>query len=188
MKFTMKESKIAGCYELTPHVFEDARGRFIKTYHSNAFTEVGLEADYREEYYSVSRKGVLRGLHFQLPPHDHTKLVYCVEGEVMDVVVDLRVNSPTYGQYEAFELNSLKSNMIYIPSGLAHGFLTLSERAILLYKVTTEYHADSDSGIRWDSVGIRWPIHQEPIISERDRSLISLDQFHSPFRLKEREL
>lgn len=180
MELNIKESKISGCYKLNPKIISDNRGVFVKTFHEHIFTQAGLETCFAEEYYSVSHKGVLRGLHFQTPPKEHTKIVYCVYGEVMDVVVDLRVGSPTYGKYDVFDLNSEKANMLYIPKGLAHGFYVKSNSAVLMYKVTTIYSPENDTGIRWDSVGIPWPI-DNPIISERDRMLPKFEDIHNIF-------
>ena len=126
--FVLNKSKIAGCFELQPKVFEDVRGRFVKVFHEQAFAAQGLQTDFVEEYYSVSYKNVIRGMHFQLPPMDHVKMVYCVEGEVLDAVVDLRVGSLTYGQYALFELTAAKANSIYIPKGMAHGFCVLANK------------------------------------------------------------
>jgi dTDP-4-dehydrorhamnose 3,5-epimerase len=180
--FEKNPSCIAGCFELRPRVMHDTRGRFVKVFHKPAFQALGLEADFSEEYYSVSQKGVLRGLHFQLPPHDHAKLVYCVAGTVLDVVVDLRTDSPTYGQHAAFELSAEAANMVYMPRGVAHGFYVLSESAVLVYKVSTVYAPDADAGIRWDSAGIQWP-DEDPLVSLRDQGLPPLAQFTSPFTL-----
>ena len=180
--FDIKPNKISGCFELQPKVFEDTRGRFIKVFHEQAFIEKGLETHFAEEYYSISNKNVIRGMHFQLPPRDHVKVVYCVQGEVMDVVVDLRIGSPTYGQYATFELSAEKANSIYIPKGMAHGFCVLSELAIMVYKVSTIYSPEHDAGISWDSMGIPWPT-KEPCMSDRDKSFQPLTNFKSPFSL-----
>lgn len=177
----LKDTTIKGCYEITPRIQQDQRGFFVKTFHKDIFASQKLVTEFTEEYYSVSHKGVLRGLHFQTPPADHIKMVYCVLGEVMDVVVDLRIGSPTYGQYASFELTAKKANMIYIPKGLAHGFYVTSEQAILMYKVTTVYSPEHDTGIRWNSVGIPWP-DTAPIISRRDNSFGEFADFISPFR------
>lgn len=179
--FEIKPSKLAGCYELQPKVFEDERGRFVKIFHEQVFAEKGLETGFAEEYYSVSCKNVIRGMHFQLPPMDHVKLVYCVQGEVMDVVVDLRVGSPTYGQYAVFELSAIKANSIYIPKGMAHGFCAQSDQAIMVYKVSTIYSPAHDAGVLWNSVGIPWPT-AKAILSGRDQSFPPIDKFVSPFR------
>ena len=179
----LKETKIPGCYEIEPLIFRDERGSFIKTFHQNVFSENDLVNNFAEEYYSVSYKNVLRGLHFQTPPMDHTKVVYCVSGEVMDVVVDLRKGSPTYGEFETFNLNSTIGNIIYIPAGLAHGFYVLSDIAILMYKVTTIYSPNNDSGILWDSAGITWPTFN-PLVSKRDSEFVPLLKFDTPFIYK----
>lgn len=176
----LKKSKIKGCFELQPEVFNDVRGRFVKVFHEQEFLSLGLEANFAEEYYSVSNKNVIRGMHFQLPPMDHVKMVYCVEGEVVDAVVDLRVGSPTYGQFELFELTASKANSIYIPKGMAHGFLVKSEQAILVYKVSTVYSPECDAGILWNSVDIPWQT-DNPILSVRDQEFPILNEFVSPF-------
>lgn len=178
MKF--EESKISGCFNITPNVLSDDRGSFVKTFHKEIFDEQGLESDFQEEYYSVSNRGVLRGMHFQTPPHEHAKLVYCISGHVMDAVIDLRSGSTTYGQYDVFDLKSDTANILYIPPGLAHGFYTISEQATLVYKVTTVYAPENDTGIRWDSAGIPWP-DKNPLLSPRDQSFQKLDDFSSPF-------
>lgn len=180
--FELKPSKLGGCFELQPKVFDDVRGRFVKVFHEQAFAAQGLETNFAEEYYSVSHENVIRGMHLQLPPMDHVKMVYCVQGEVMDAVVDLRVGSPTYGQYALFELSADKGNSIYIPKGMAHGFCTRSEQAIMVYKVTTVYSPAYDAGILWNSVGIQWPI-TVPVLSARDQSFPTLADFKSPFCL-----
>ena len=178
--FKLSPSDIEGCHELQPRVVRDERGRFVKVFHEPAFAELGLETRFVEEYYSASRYGVIRGFHFQEPPADHVKLVYCVHGEVFDVVLDLRVGSPTYGKTAAFKLSSSTGNFVYIPKGLAHGFCSLSEEAILVYKVSTVYSPAHDSGILWSSTDVVWPV-DVPVISERDRKFVRLENFVSPF-------
>ena len=161
--FDIKTCKIKGCLELQPKVFADNRGKFVKVFHEQAFANLGLETNFVEEYYSVSNKHVIRGLHFQLPP------------------MDLRLNSPTYGQHVSFKLSSSKANSIYIPKGLAHGFCALSENTIMVYNVSTVYSPEHDAGISWDSVGIEWPT-QEANLSQRDLSFCTLTEFNSPFK------
>jgi len=179
--FELKPSKLPGCFELQPKAFEDARGKFVKVFHERMFAEKGLVTNFAEEYYSISHKNVIRGMHFQLPPMDHVKMVYCVQGEVLDAVVDLRVGSPTYGEHALFELSATKANSIYIPKGMAHGFCAMSEQAIMVYKVSTIYSPEHDAGLLWDSAGIAWPTKQ-PTLSARDQGFPSLDEFVSPFR------
>ena len=175
---------LPGCYELQPKIFSDARGKFVKVFHEEIFSSYQLEVKFREEYYSISHQGVLRGMHFQTPPYEHTKLVYCPLGKVMDVVVDLRVGSPTYGKFASFELSEQKANIIYIPPGLAHGFYVQSETAILIYKVSTVYNPEHDTGIFWNSLEIPWPDRQ-PIVSVRDSQFVSFVDFVSPFQYRE---
>ncbi|MFP5271820.1 dTDP-4-dehydrorhamnose 3,5-epimerase [Coleofasciculus sp.] len=179
----IRKTTIPNCYEITPMILKDIRGCFVKTFHQEVFKQHQLETTFTEEYYSISYQNALRGLHFQLPPHEHTKMVYCVQGQVMDAVVDLRVGSPTYGKFETFDLSAEKANIMYIPPGLAHGFYVLSETAIMLYKVSTVYAAKYDTGIHWDSVGISWQA-LDPIVSERDKSFKSFSNFQSPFIYK----
>ena len=178
-----RETAIPGCFELVPRKTEDERGCFVKTFHRNDFESLGLETEWREEYYSVSRKGVLRGLHFQLPPHDHVKLVYCTSGEVLDAVVDLRVGSPMYGRHVLFQLNAPQANMIYIPRGCAHGFYTVSDTATMMYKVSTVYAPEADGGVLWNSLGIPWP-DRNPVISKRDTEFAPFAEFKSLFQFQ----
>ena len=176
----IKRALIPGCYEIVPTIFRDERGIFVKTLEEDTFARENLETHFVEEYYSLSYKRVLRGLHFQIPPKDCDKMVYCVSGSVLDVVVDLRIGSPAYGKFEIFELNSTKANIIYIPTGLAHGFYVLSDNATLIYKTTALYSPQHDSGIRWNSVDISWP-DDNPIVSKRDREFLGFSDFSSPF-------
>jgi dTDP-4-dehydrorhamnose 3,5-epimerase len=178
--FTLNETEIQGCYEIQPQIFEDARGGFVKVFHHEEYVKLKLETSFAEEYYSHSRRGVIRGMHFQAPPSDHVKVVYCVQGEVQDVVLDLRKGSPTYGYSVAINLSALLGNFMYIPKGLAHGFCVVSETATLIYKVSTAYDPSNDSGVLWSSFGVRWPT-LNPIMSERDASFMPLSQFESPF-------
>jgi dTDP-4-dehydrorhamnose 3,5-epimerase len=176
----VRETGLAGCLQIKPPVHRDARGFFVKPFQFSAFEALGLPADFQEVFFSHSRQGVIRGLHFQYPPAAQHKLVYCVAGKVLDVVVDLRRDSPTFGVCESFSLSSEEWTMLMIPVGFAHGFATLSAEAVMAYHVTTEHDPSLDSGIRWDSIGFEWP-WPDPILSERDRSLEPLDTFSSPF-------
>jgi len=180
----IQETNLQGCFELQPKRLEDERGCFIKTFHVPTFKDLGLCTEFNEEYYSVSTKGVIRGMHFQLPPDDHVKLVYCTVGKVLDVVLDIRKGSPTYGKCEHFELNADKANMVYIPKGMAHGFCVLSDSATMLYKVSTVYSPKCDAGIRWDSIGFDWG-QDAPTVSERDSNLQGMSEFDSPFVFKD---
>lgn len=180
--FEMIQTEVAGCMEIRPRIFNDNRGSFIKTFHYDAFKELGIQTEFKEEYYSVSKKDVIRGLHFQLPPFDHDKLVYCTAGEVLDVAVDLRADSTTYGHHVIFGVSGTAGNMVYLPKGIAHGFLVLSEQATMVYKVSTVHSPEADAGILWSSIGLNWPV-ESPVVSKRDSSFKTLQEFESPFRL-----
>lgn len=175
------QTTLSGCFEIKPFVFRDNRGSFVKTYHNEIFIENGLRTDWREEYYSISNRGVIRGMHFQTPPMQHAKMVYCLSGTVQDVILDLRIGSPTYGKVESVELSAEKGNIIYIPEGVAHGFCTLTEQAVMQYKVTSVYSSQHDAGILWNSIPVDWQC-TEPTLSGRDASFISLANFISPFQ------
>ena len=174
------ETGIDGCFELQPRVFKDDRGSLVKTFHEDTYVSLGLETNFTEEYYSVSKKSVLRGLHFQLPPHDHVKCVSCISGKIFDVVVDLRKKSPTYKQHFSIILDAEIGNMLYIPKGFAHGFYVLSNEAIFLNRTTVVFKPESDTGIKWNSCGIEWP-NMNPILSDKDQSMIPLEEFKTPF-------
>lgn len=173
------ETQIRGCYEIIPRHVTDLRGRLVKTLHEEMFHEKGLVAHFAEEYYSVSKKGVLRGLHFQIPPCAYEKLIYCIDGQILDVLVDLRVGSPTYGESISFDLSSKIGNILYIPEGIAHGFYVVSDMAIIVCKTTTVYASLYDKGILWSSVDV-WPTNN-PILSEKDKQLPLLKDFINPF-------
>ncbi len=180
MQLSIAPTVIPGCLVLQPRVVTDVRGRFTKVFHAPAFAAHGLVTHFAEEYYSVSRRGVLRGMHFQRPPADHVKVVYCTAGRVLDVVVDLRGESPTYGQHAMVELSAERGNMLYVPRGLAHGFLVVAEEATLVYKVETVHAPAEDAGVAWDGCGIDWPV-KDPILSDRDRGFPTFDTFETPF-------
>ncbi|GEM45263.1 dTDP-4-dehydrorhamnose 3,5-epimerase [Deinococcus cellulosilyticus] len=181
MKFP---TALPGCFELRPRVMEDARGRFFKYYVQPEFAALGLRTDFVEEYCSFSRRGVIRGMHFQEPPHQHAKLVFCATGSVRDVVVDLRVGSPTYHQVMEVVLSAEQGNMLYIPEGMAHGFQAL-EDALMVYKVTSVYHPESDRGVLWSSLPIDWQTAAPPVLSDRDQKFPALQDYQSPFRYEE---
>jgi dTDP-4-dehydrorhamnose 3,5-epimerase len=160
----------------------DRRGSFTKIFHAELYEKAGLRLPLVEEYISISHKNVIRGLHFQLPPRDHAKLVYCASGRLLDVVVDLRANSPNYGQAASMELSESSGSILYVPSGLAHGFASLTDHCVMVCAMTSVYSAEHDAGIRWDSFGFSWPV-QAPILSDRDMALPALADFRSPFVL-----
>lgn len=177
---TFNELELPGVYLIDLLNFTDDRGDFIKTFHYNSFRDLCPEYDFKESYFSISKKNVIRGMHFQLPPHDHAKFVYITDGEAMDVILDLRKNSPTYKQYITIPLSSEKYQGIYMPKGLAHGFLSKKENTKMIYLTTAIYHKEYDSGIMWDSFGLDWGVNN-PVISERDKNLILLAEFKTPF-------
>lgn len=178
--FQLIETAIPGCAEIRPAIRKDFRGRFVKVFQRELFSAAGLCANFTEDFYSVSHQHVIRGLHFQRPPVDHAKLVYCVAGQVQDVVVDIRIGSPTFGRYAVTCLSAEAGNMLYIPTGLAHGFCTLSETAVVIYKTSTSYSPLHDQGVLWNSAGIPWAT-DTPILSDRDQLHPPLEAFSSPF-------
>jgi dTDP-4-dehydrorhamnose 3,5-epimerase len=179
-EFQVIHSALEGCFEIIPPTYHDERGRLVKIFNSSTFDKFGIESNFVESFYTVSGSRVLRGMHFQLPPSDHAKLVYCISGAVMDVGVDLRKNSPTFGNYASFEINNKLSNAVYLPRGVAHGFYVREAPAIVVYAVTSHYDPERDSGISWNSFGMTWP-DINPVISKRDAQLIPFNSFKSPF-------
>ena len=154
----------------------DNRGQFVKVFNREFFNDNNLDFDISEGYYSVSHKNVIRGMHFQLPPEDHIKLVYVSYGEIVDVCVDLRKNSSSFGKVYSRNLSSKNNIAIYISKGFAHGFETISDTAIVHYLQTTGYSKEHDYGILWNSIPHKWN-SQHPIISDRDRGFLKLDEF-----------
>lgn len=171
----LKDAKL-----ITLPAFADARGTFVKTFHETILKEKGINFVLRESYFSLSKKDVIRGMHFQLPPHHHSKIVFCPQGAILDVIVDLRKSSPTYGQHFAHELSAENHLAYFIPEGFAHGFKSLTDDAITYYLVSSEYSQQHDTGIRYDSIGYGWGV-DAPIISERDLSFVNMKEFDSPF-------
>lgn len=183
MKFV--DELLPGAYVVHLNRFQDARGSFVKTYAKSVFDEalacvpsVG-SFDFREEFYSTSAKNVIRGMHFQLPPHDHVKLVYCAVGVVIDVLLDLR-QGPGYGKTASVQLDADAPSLVVIPKGIAHGFRSLTDGSLMVYKTSTEHAPTHDAGIRFDSFGFDWQCAQ-PILSARDAGHPAFADFHSPF-------
>jgi len=174
------ETGFEGLYLIQGKVFEDNRGLFLKTFNKSAFEELGLETDYKERYYSKSHKNVIRGMHFQIPPFAHVKIVNVIQGAVLDAVVDIRHKSPTFRKYFTVVLSENDGRFLYIPKGFAHGFKSLKDDTIVEYNQTTEYNNDCDCGIRWDSLGFDWEL-DNPVMSERDMSFPMLNDYLSPF-------
>ena len=167
--FTFHKTDIEGVYIIEPKVFGDERGYFMETYNEKDFKEAGLDYCFVQDNQSKSHKGVLRGLHYQRN-HPQAKLVRVIQGEVFDVAVDLRKNSPTYGKWVGVVLSSENKKMFMIPRGFAHGFVVLSETAEFVYKCDDIYHPKDEGGIMWNDpdVGIDWPYKGEPSLSEKD--------------------
>ena len=171
-KFIFTQTEIPGVVVIEPQVFGDDRGYFMETYQKDQFAEAGIDKEFVQDNQSASKKGVLRGLHFQINyPQD--KLVRVVSGEVFDVAVDLRPGSKTYGKWFGVELSAENKKQFYIPEGFAHGFLVLSDEAEFAYKCTDFYHPGDEGGMAWNDpeIGVEWPIEEgmELIISEKDQ-------------------
>jgi len=176
----IERTEIEGVYIIDNFNAADDRGLFVKTFNSNSFKENNLDFKIRESYYSVSKKNVIRGMHFQLPPHDHEKLVYVPKGSILDVVVDLRKKSKTYKKFISVTLSGESKKSIFIPKGLAHGFKSLENDTITVYNVATEYNPIADMGIKFDSFGFNWET-EEPMVSERDSAFDFFNEFKTPF-------
>jgi dTDP-4-dehydrorhamnose 3,5-epimerase len=174
------ETGFAGLVLLQPRPFADHRGIFVKTFHETLFQERGIAFQPREEFYTTSAENVLRGMHFQVPPAAHAKLIYCLQGRVLDVVLDLRRNSVTYGRFYARELNAVSRESLFVPAGFAHGFLSLADDSLMVYKTNAVHSPAHDTGIHWNSFGFDWPV-AKPILSERDHQLPKWAEFNSPF-------
>jgi dTDP-4-dehydrorhamnose 3,5-epimerase len=178
-----QETSLKGAYIIHPKVFQDERGFFLESYSEKAFAEKGITARFVQDNHSYSaKKGVLRGLHFQLPPNEQAKLVRVTQGKVWDVIVDLRRQSPTYGKWEGFELSDKNFQILFVPRGFAHAFLTLEDDTEFIYKVDNFYAPESDLGLIWNDpdLAIDWPAIS-PILSEKDSKLPKFRDFKSPF-------
>lgn len=177
----VKELGLAGILELRPRVFEDERGYFFESYNRENFKQIGINVDFQQDNQSFSKKGVVRGLHLQSNPYEQGKLVRVIFGKVLDVVVDVRLGSPTFGEHLSLELSDTQQNMMYIPPGFAHGFSALTD-CIFHYKCTNTYNKQAETGINpFDStLKIDWEV-VNPIVSEKDEALQSFINFHSPF-------
>lgn len=176
-------SDLNGVFLIKPVVHKDDRGFFVESYSERAFEKNGIKCTFVQDNHSMSvTAGVLRGLHFQKPPHAQTKLVRATKGSILDVVVDMRKTSPTFKQWRAFELSDSNFHMLYVPAGFAHGFCTLVPNTEVQYKVDRFYAPESDSGIRWNDpeLAIQWPV-QNPVLSAKDEKLPLLIDVESPF-------
>ena len=183
MKFIKTE--ISDVYIIEPLVFGDERGYFLESFNLEKFKENIYPINFVQDNESKSSKGVLRGLHFQKPPFEQAKLVRCIEGTVIDVAVDIRRGSPTYGKHVAIELSGENKRQLFVPRGFAHGFSVLSESAVFAYKVDNRYAPESDSGIRYDDkeLNIDWGLSEEDVhLSVKDENLSFFKDFDSPFK------
>lgn len=171
-----------GLKVIQPKVWGDARGHFFESYSEAAFKAAGLPTDFVQDNQSLSASGILRGLHFQAPPFAQGKLVRVIMGAVLDVVVDIRKGSATYGEHFKIELSADNNKMLWVPPGFAHGFLTLQDDTIFVYKVTGLYNKESEGGLLWNDprLGIDWGV-ADPLLSDKDKVLPCLADFKTPF-------
>ncbi len=167
------DTSLPDVFEILPDIFPDERGIFFESYSKKKLNELGITCDFVQDNVSISKKGVLRGLHFQTDAFAQDKLVSVLSGKVFDVAVDIRANSPTYGKWTSVILEAQKHNMFFIPKGFAHGFYVLSEEVKFFYKCSNYYNKEASSGIRYDDpqIGIEWPLEGEPLLSPQDAAL-----------------
>ena len=178
--FEVIDTPLEGLKILKTRVFEDNRGVFKKIFSANEFEQLNLTTELKESYFSVNKKNVIQGMHFQIPPADHVKIVYVVSGKITDVVLDIRKDSETYGKVFSVELNGEDGKFIYIPKGFAHGFISHADNIIVHYLQTTCYNAECDCGISYNSIDYNWDV-KNPVISERDLLHPDFKDFNSPF-------
>ncbi len=176
------ETGIKDLLLLKPKVFKDERGYFYESYNQLNFKNIGINVEFTQDNQSLSNKDIVRGLHFQSPPHAQDKLVRVIKGAVLDVAVDIRKNSPTYGKHFKVELTEDNFLMLFIPKGFAHGFATLQDNTIFSYKCSDTYHPETEGGLQWNDreIGIEWGI-ENPILSEKDKKYEPFSLFISPF-------
>lgn len=170
-----------------PNIMVDNRGLFAKTFTKELFEANGIQLDILESYYSVSAKDVIRGMHFQTPPMEHNKLVYVTQGAVLDVVLDIRKGSPTFGKCFSTILSEENRNVLFIPIGFAHGFKSLADNSCIVYNQSSVYAPDHDGGILYNSFGFDWQLTETPILSPRDLGFESFNSFSSPFTYSSNE-
>jgi dTDP-4-dehydrorhamnose 3,5-epimerase len=171
--------KIKGTYHIHFEPRKDERGHFMRIYDQQTFEQHGLQVNWLQENHVYSaKKNTLRGLHMQVPPYAETKLLRCVSGAVLDVFVDLRESSPTFGQWDSVKISAEEQNMVYVPKGFAHGYLCLTDNTEVSYRVDSVYHPQSERAIRWDDpqLAIEWGV-DEPIVSEKDQNAPSFQDF-----------
>lgn len=180
--FSVRSLPLLGPLVLTPRRRQDDRGWLAKLFHADVFAEIGIRGQLRELFVTCSGPKVVRGMHFQVPPAAQAKLVTCLEGAVLDVLLDIRRGSSTYGRHCTVDLDDERGDLVYLPPGFAHGFAVVSAPALTLYAVTHVWEPSCDAGVRWDSTGVDWPF-ADPVVSDRDALLPSLERFRSPFVL-----
>jgi dTDP-4-dehydrorhamnose 3,5-epimerase len=182
MPMISKDTAIAEVKLIEQFRHNDNRGAFVKTFHQNDFIAAGINFEMRESFYSVSSQHVLRGMHFHHAPADHAKIVFCTDGEILDVALDIRIDSPTFGQYATANLSFENNNALYIPKGFAHGFLTLSKSATTFYFVSGEYSPAHDDGILHTSFGMDWPC-DNIITNQRDLDFQTITAYQQKHQL-----
>lgn len=183
MPFTVAKLRpLPGVLVIEPTLHDDSRGTFFEMYKRSEFKELGIQDEFRQDNFSHSMAGVIRGLHFQFPPSAQAKLVSVVRGRILDAIVDIRRGSPAYGRWFTVELSDENRKSLYVPEGFAHGFAVLSAEADVLYKVSGEFDPAAEGGIRWNDpeVGVQWPL-ANPIVSARDAALPALSELENKF-------
>lgn len=178
--FQFEELPLEGAFLISLPSFTDNRGAFNKTFQHSLLAEKGIHFELKESYFSLSKKDVIRGMHFQTPPHQHAKIVFCPVGSILDVILDLRKGSATYGQFYSTILSAENNKAYYIPEGFAHGFKALTENAMTYYLVSSEHNKQHDAGVRFDSFGMDWEC-ANPIFSDRDYTFGMFPDFETPF-------
>ena len=178
----VQQTGFEGLYKIQPSVFEDKRGFFFESWNKQKFRDQGLDSDFVQDNQSMSAANVLRGLHFQVPPWEQGKLVQVIQGSALDVVVDLRKDQPTFGKNYKIVLTAKEKNMLWIPPGFAHGFLTLEDNTLFFYKCTQLYNKESERAIAWNDplLNIDWG-KENPIVSDKDNAAMNFRDFNSPF-------
>lgn len=179
------ETAIPDVRILKPRRFSDPRGFFVETWNAGRMAAQGLDIGFVQDNLSLSRAtGTIRGLHYQSPPHDQGKLVSCLSGAILDVAVDVRRGSPSYGQWVGVELSFENGQQLWIPPGFLHGFVTRAPDTVVAYKCTSHYEPSADGCVRWDSAGIDWALEGQPLLSDKDIAAPALADWISPFTYK----
>lgn len=182
----INETDLAGVLVLTPSRLCDMRGWFSETWNREILENAGIKLNFLQDNHSFSsREGTLRGLHFQASPHAQDKLVRCTRGALLDVAVDIRVGSPTYGKWIAVELTSENGRQLLIPKGFLHGFITREPNTEIQYKCTDYYAPDFDGAVHWDSAGVDWGLNEAPVVSTKDAAAVLFADFNSPFKYED---